>query len=122
MSAAGGVSFGTALGAALATAGVALALAGCDRDSAGAAADSTSGDAAPAAAARQPAAPAECTADGELHYVCGLANAEDIVPLGDGDWLVASGMSPLQGRPVPGKIYLVNRAAKSYEELFPGVA
>jgi hypothetical protein len=123
--AAGGFAFGAAFGALATIIGAALALAGCERDAAGTGAGVPGGDAAPAAPAavtQEPAAPVDCTADGELRYVCGLANAEDIVPLADGDWLIASGMSPLQGAPVPGKLYLVDRAAKSSEELFPGVA
>jgi hypothetical protein len=113
------VAGGFALGATL---GAALALAGCDRDPAGTAAGPPGGAAAPAALTRDPAAPADCSANGELRYVCGLVNAEDIVPLGAGDWLIASGMSPQQGPSTAGRLYAVNRSTKSYGELFPGVA
>jgi hypothetical protein len=73
------------------------------------------------AALSAPAAPVDCSSYGELEYVCGPANAEDIVRLGASDWLIVSGMTPLQGPAMPGKLYLVDRATKRYEELFPGV-
>src|SRR5882672_7914522 len=106
--------FGAALGAA-------LALSACDGDTGGAAGDAAPAEAAPAAEAA-PRPPVDCSAYGELNYVCGPANAEDIVRLGATDWLIVSGMTPLQGPPTPGKIYLVDRTTKAYEELFPGVA
>jgi hypothetical protein len=112
--------FGAALGAALS---LSLSLSACDGDE--------GADASTPAAATPPAAPVadvaprrpvDCSAYGELQYVCGPANAEDIVRLGASDWLIVSGMTPLQGPPAPGKIYLVDRRTKAYEELFPGVA
>ena len=106
--------FGAALGAA-------LALSACDGDTGGAASDAAPAVVAPAAEVA-PRPPVDCSAYGELNYVCGPANAEDIVRLGASDWLIVSGMTPLQGPPTPGKIYLVDRTTKVYEELFPGVA
>ena len=66
----------------------------------------------PAAAAPAAAAARPCTPDGSLSYVCGPTNAEDIVPLGNSEWLIVSGMTPLQGPATPGKIYLVNHETK----------
>src|SRR5690606_32250743 len=60
---------------------------------------------------------------GDLRYVCGLVNAEDIVQLGDTDWLIVSGMSvESDERYVPGRLYLVDHRRKTYEEWFPGAA
>jgi hypothetical protein len=59
---------------------------------------------------------------GDLKYICGLKNAEDILPLGDTQWLITSGMSDqLLNADDAGHIYLVNRSEKTFEEFFPGV-
>ncbi len=63
---------------------------------------------------------AACAPDGELAYVCGLINAEDIVAVGNTGWLVASSLGAIGGPPGPGRIYLINAADKSHSELFPG--
>jgi len=81
------------------------------------------GEAPPAegvpAAAGQPG----CEPSGALRYVCGPVNAEDIVQIGDSDWLVVSGMNgQLSGSDANGHIYLVNHREKTYEEWFPGAS
>lgn len=81
------------------------------------------GAAQDASASAQDAAPAagsgddECAASGELGYVCGPVNAEDIVQLGDSGWLIVSGMS---AQSAPGRLYLVDHEAKTHEVWFPG--
>jgi hypothetical protein len=112
-----GVAFGAALWLAACGGGTGGGSGGAGSDRAAASSSSPA-----AAAPATPAAPVDCSAYGELEYVCGPANAEDIVRLGASDWLIVSGMTPLQGSATPGKLYLVNRATKRYEELFPGVA
>lgn len=71
--------------------------------------------------AQQAASPAsgsgDCEASGPLRYVCGPVNAEDIVRLGDSDWLIVSGMSTDD---TPGRLYLVDHEAKTHETWFPG--
>jgi hypothetical protein len=75
-----------------------------------------------AEAANAPAADAACPADGDLSYVCGLTNAEDIVPVGDSGWLLASSLGAIGGPPSPGRIYLIDAEAKTARELFPGAS
>jgi hypothetical protein len=61
-----------------------------------------------------------CAPDGALSYVCGLRNAEDILPIGEGRWLVASSIAS-RGAPVGrGRLYLIDSVAKTAEVLFPG--
>jgi hypothetical protein len=58
---------------------------------------------------------------GELKIIYGPQNAEDILPLGDTQWLVTSGMNGQVSRSdIKGHIYLVNRKEKTFEEFFPG--
>ena len=58
---------------------------------------------------------------GDIKYLQGPLNAEDMQPLGETQWLVTSG---LNGAPTnkdhTGHIYLINRKEKTFEELFPG--
>jgi hypothetical protein len=79
-----------------------------------------------AAHAAQPAgpAPASCDPDGELHYVCGPVNAEDVIRLGNTHWVITSGMDgPLGGGgPARGHIYLVDTRAKTFTDWFPAKA
>ena len=63
----------------------------------------------------------ECKPSGDLRYICGPVNAEDILPLGNTKWLITSGMNgQLINTHDKGHIYLVNRRDKTFEELFPG--
>ena len=63
----------------------------------------------------------DCRPSGDLSYLCGPQNAEDILPIGDSDWLLASGMDGSRGDTgVTGHIYLVNHRNKTYEVFFPG--
>jgi len=71
---------------------------------------------APDMAAASAAAPEvlECPSDPGITYLCGLANAEDLLSLGDTGMILTSGMS---GEGVTGHLYLVNPLIDSYEEL-----
>jgi hypothetical protein len=58
---------------------------------------------------------------GNLKIIKGLKNAEDILPLGDTQWLVTSGMNGQTSRSnISGHLYLINRKEKTFEEFFPG--
>jgi hypothetical protein len=58
---------------------------------------------------------------GDLKIIYGPQNAEDILPIGDTQWLVTSGMNGQVSRSdINGHIYLVNRKEKTFEEFFPG--
>jgi hypothetical protein len=62
-----------------------------------------------------------CAPSGTLQYLCGAQNAEDIVQLGNSDWLIVSGMSGQgPGGPIPAHIYLVDRPSRTLTEWFPG--
>lgn len=64
----------------------------------------------------------ECTNSDDIEYICGPKNAEDILALGDTQWLITSGMSDqLLNTDDAGHIYLVNRSKKTFEEFFPGI-
>jgi DNA-binding beta-propeller fold protein YncE len=99
-----------------------LALAACGQESTEPVADT------PQAAAPTPAPQAavanDCAPDSGISYVCGIINGEDILRLGDSQWLLISGMSgELAGDPtVNGKIHLVNAADRSFSVIFPGAA
>lgn len=79
---------------------------------------------AAAAAETTPAVDRSCNADGSLHYLCGPQNAEDIVPLANSRWLVASGLNPkaMDLHSGPGHLYLIDRNTKTAREWFPGTA
>lgn len=63
----------------------------------------------------------DCESYFDLSYVCGPLNAEDILQLGDTEWLVTSGMDgEMTGSDVTGHIYLVNHEDKTFEVFFPG--
>lgn len=58
---------------------------------------------------------------GDLKIIKGPQNAEDILPIGDSQWLVTSGMNgQTSGSNISGHLYLVNGKEKTFEELFPG--
>lgn len=62
-----------------------------------------------------------CGRSGDLQYICGPQNSEDVLPIGDTQWLLASGMDGSTfNTGGKGHIYLVNRNEKSYSVLFPG--
>lgn len=63
-----------------------------------------------------------CAPNGEITYVCGLMNAEDIVAVGDTGWLVASRLTPIGGTTGAGGMYLINAREKTARELFPGTS
>ncbi len=85
-----------------------LTLAGC----AGASDEEPEAGAAPEAAAID-----GCEPEGNLTYVCGLENPEDLLLLGDTGSILVSGMS---GQDVDGHIYLVDPEDDSFRVLFPG--
>ncbi|MGD9160358.1 MAG: hypothetical protein PVG39_18220 [Desulfobacteraceae bacterium] len=63
----------------------------------------------------------DCRDSGDLKYICGPINAEDILPLGDTSWLITTGMNgQFSNTDDTGHIYLVNRDKKTFEEFFPG--
>jgi len=65
----------------------------------------------------------DCQNSGNLKYICGPINAEDILPLGDTEWLITSGLNgQFSNTDDTGHIYLVNRNQKTFRELFPGAA
>lgn len=72
----------------------------------------------PAAAAAAP----DCSGEAGGEYVCGPVNAEDLLRLGDSDWVLVSGMSgELAGdASIQGKLHLLHRTGRSWEVLFPG--
>jgi sugar lactone lactonase YvrE len=74
--------------------------------------------------AAAPPAPAGCEPDGQLRYVCGPVNAEDLIRLGNTRWLITSGMDgPLTGgAEARGHLYLVDHEAKSFSDWFPAQA
>jgi hypothetical protein len=55
-------------------------------------------------------------------FICGFSNPEDIVPIGDTRWLVASSYAGLGAAPRPGRLYLIDATAKDERELFPGAS
>jgi sugar lactone lactonase YvrE len=61
-----------------------------------------------------------CTAKGNLHFVCGAMNAEDLVQVPGTDWIVASGFAG--GGASVGHLYLVNVKDKLVRDLFPGAS
>lgn len=62
-------------------------------------------------------AASECEPEGELTYICGPQNAEDLLLLGDTGLVLASGMS--RGD-VTGHLYLIDPQDGSYSELIFG--
>jgi hypothetical protein len=57
---------------------------------------------------------------GGAAFLCGFTGPEDIVQIGETGWLVASSFAGL-GAPVrQGRLYLIDAAAKTQRELFPG--
>ncbi len=58
-----------------------------------------------------------CAPEQGMIFVCGPQNAEDLVRVEKTSWIIASGMS---GEGVPGHIYLLDPAERSYDELYPG--
>ncbi len=58
----------------------------------------------------------DCAPSGDLGFVCGLVNPEDLVRVPDTRWIISSGMG------AGGALYLVDAEAKSWVELYPGDA
>ena len=91
---------------------------------AGTAPDTVTQEAPPPAIEAAPAGAAietDCSPSGDLQYICGPENAEDILQVGDSEWLITSGMNGARwGTDTPGHLYLVNHQSRAWEVLFPG--
>ncbi len=55
----------------------------------------------------------ECQASGELEFICGPKNAEDMVQLPGTRWVIASGMA------ADAKLYLIDSQAKTWTAIYP---
>jgi hypothetical protein len=62
---------------------------------------------------------ADCPAAGKVSYLCGPANAEDLVLAPDTSWMVVSGMAGPQGG--AGKLYLIDAAKKTWKGVEPAM-
>jgi|WetSurMetagenome_2_1015567.scaffolds.fasta_scaffold64868_2 hypothetical protein len=69
-----------------------------------------------AAAAPDP----DCAPEGHVHYLCGMANVEDMVLAPGGRWIVASSMTG-PNQPV-GRLYLIDARKKTFAPLSPDVS
>lgn len=58
--------------------------------------------------------PAGCAPAGGLNFVCGIENPEDLVPVPDSRWLLASGMADGSG------LHLIDTQAKRASTIFGG--
>lgn len=64
-----------------------------------------------------------CIDESDISYLCGPINAEDILRIGDSEWLLVSGMNgELSGSDINGTLHLVNHENKTYDILFPGTS
>lgn len=62
-----------------------------------------------------------CDEESGVAFLCGVENGEDILRLGDSEWLLVSGMNgALSGTDTPGRLYLVDHETRAFEVLFPG--
>ena len=59
-------------------------------------------------------APASCAPAGGLHFICGIQNPEDLVPVPNSRWLFASGMADGSG------LHLIDTSAKKVSTLYGG--
>lgn len=67
------------------------------------------------------AAVADCADTGDIAYLCGVNNGEDILRLGSSGWLLVSGMDgSLSGTDTNGRLHLVEANERQVEALFPG--
>ena len=71
--------------------------------------------AAHAGAAPAPVATAPCAPGDGLHYICGPVASEDLVPVPDSAWLIASGMNV----GAPAHLYLIDTRRKRAIAAFP---
>jgi hypothetical protein len=65
------------------------------------------------------AAATPCKPSGNLHFVCGTLNSEDLVSVPGTGWIVASGMAG-GATPDHGSLHVVNRHTKYWTTIFPG--
>jgi hypothetical protein len=63
-----------------------------------------------------------CEPDGDLQFVCGPRNVEDLVRLGNSNWLIGSGMDGAASGTTSanGHLYLIDAEKKTSQVLFPG--
>jgi len=68
--------------------------------------------------------PGDCPSEEGIRYICGILNAEDILRIGETDWLLVSGMAvDIPGNPgTNGRLHLVNSRDYSWELVFPGAS
>jgi hypothetical protein len=73
--------------------------------------------------ARSAASPA-CEPDGDLQFICGPVNAEDLVRIGTSAWLIASGMDGALtgGGAAKGHLYLIDHRKRTWQPAFPGTS
>ena len=69
---------------------------------------------------RQAPAAEPCTGQGNLKFVCGAMNAEDLIQVPGTEWIVASGFAG--GGTPSGHLYLIDARDKSSKVLFPGAS
>ncbi|MES2625745.1 MAG: SMP-30/gluconolactonase/LRE family protein [Pseudomonadota bacterium] len=64
----------------------------------------------------------DCVDEDNITYLCGPQNAEDVLRIGNSQWLLVSGMNGelVNNAAINGKIHLVNHVEKTWEVLFPG--
>ena len=60
-----------------------------------------------------PITAAPCDPEGAVRFICGLSAPEDLVPLPQSDWVVASGYTG-------GGLYAINTKDQSVNQIFPG--
>lgn len=60
-----------------------------------------------------------CNPAGNLNFVCGTLNAEDLVQVPGTDWIIASGMAGGE-TPDHGSLHLIDLRSKAVKTLFPG--
>jgi hypothetical protein len=69
--------------------------------------------------ARPATAAVPCKPSGNLHFVCGTLNSEDLVSVPGTQWIVASGMAG-GATPDRGSLHVVNRLTRYWATIFPG--
>jgi DNA-binding beta-propeller fold protein YncE len=66
------------------------------------------------------AADKPCTSQGNLKFICGIFNAEDLVQVPGTKWIIGSGFAG-GGAPI-GRLHLIDSRTKRWSTLFPGTS